>query len=83
MPANLKSQSQSDADSGVASTSGRQLINAKRTRTKIGGVSSMTLHRRRKSNDFPKPVLIDGRNYWDEAEVDVWIESRLANRREG
>jgi len=30
--------------------------------------------------DFPKPIMINGRRYWDQAEVEAWERSRAAMR---
>lgn len=57
----------------------RRLISAPRLRAEIfGGVSDMWLWR--KLNDpelnFPRPIHIAKRRYFDEAEVLTWIEAQ-------
>jgi predicted DNA-binding transcriptional regulator AlpA len=57
------------------------LINEKRLRTKLGGVSAMFIRRLYddlKSN-FPKFVRLGRRQkFWSEQEIDAWIEARRA-----
>jgi predicted DNA-binding transcriptional regulator AlpA len=40
-------------------------------------VTPVTIYRRRLLDPtFPKPITVDGRNYFDEAELDAWDESK-------
>ncbi|MDP2356141.1 MAG: hypothetical protein Q8M31_08760 [Beijerinckiaceae bacterium] len=54
------------------------LITPKRLREKLGGVSDMTIwrHSNKPDSDFPLAVLINGRKFYREAEIDEWIASR-------
>lgn len=57
----------------------RKLINSAAVRDICGGISDMSLWRW--LNDpkmkFPKPVVIQRRRYWREADVMQWIEDRV------
>lgn len=56
----------------------RKLIPAKTVRQLCGGISDMSLWRW--LNDpalgFPRPVYIQKRRFWREAEILEWIEAR-------
>lgn len=56
-----------------------QLIQQKKLRQKLGDVSAMWLFRHR--DELPAPVLISGRRFWREEEVDAFIEKLLSARR--
>jgi predicted DNA-binding transcriptional regulator AlpA len=47
---------------------------------KLGGVSTTTVWRRVNDGTLPKPTTIGGLKVWDEAEIDEFIETRLAER---
>lgn len=55
-----------------------RLLPAHEMKTRVGGVSDMTIWRwlRKPGLDFPRPVNINGRNYWPEAELAAFIERR-------
>ena len=59
-----------------------QLVSAAEQRRICGDVSEMTTWRwlNRPEMNFPKPVKIANRNYWDRDELEGWIASRLAER---
>ena len=57
---------------------GKRLIQQEKLRQKLGDVSSMWLFRHR--GELPAPVLISGRRFWFEEEVDSFIE-RLCGER--
>ena len=47
------------------------LVSQRDVRRRIGGVSNMTVHRWRKIGILPAPVVIAGRNYWHEHQIDA------------
>lgn len=53
-------------------------IPARAVQELCGGVSAMTIHRwlRAPELNFPAPVYIGNRRYWNEAEVLSWLDSR-------
>lgn len=57
-----------------------RLLPANEMKTRVGGVSDMTIWRwlRKPDLGFPRPININGRNYWPEAELTAFIESRRA-----
>lgn len=59
-------------------TTTRRKITSKALRAKCGDISEMTQYRwaHDPAMDFPKPTYINGRKFYDEAEVDGWLESR-------
>jgi predicted DNA-binding transcriptional regulator AlpA len=57
---------------------GRKLIQQKLLRQKLGNVSAMFLFRHKK--ELPAPMLIGGRRFWLENEVDAYID-RLSETR--
>lgn len=46
------------------------------------GVSSMTTWRRRQDPrlNFPKPVVVNGRNYWWEDEIESWERAQAISK---
>lgn len=56
----------------------RRKITSKQVRAKLGDCSDMTIWRylRDANLDFPKPIYIRARRFWDEAEIDAWLEAR-------
>lgn len=56
----------------------RKLLTAATVRELCGGVTDMTLWRwvQRADLDFPKPLKIGRRNYWREADVLAWLDTR-------
>ena len=56
----------------------RRYLNSKRVRARYGDVSDMSLWRwlHDAEMNFPKPMLINGRRYWDEHELDAFDASR-------
>jgi predicted DNA-binding transcriptional regulator AlpA len=57
----------------------QELIPQYRACAKLGGISRMTLRRWRANfPDFPEPITINGRNYFDVAELDAWLERQRA-----
>ena len=57
-----------------------QLITAAAVRQTLGGVSEMSIWRWLKDEDmgFPKPIVINRRRYWREADIAAWLEAREA-----
>lgn len=55
------------------------LLNAPSVRERLGGISDMTLYRHLNNPDlsFPKPLYINTRRYWREADLASWIDSRM------
>ena len=50
------------------------LLSANDVRRHIGGVSAMTLHRKRTGSGFPAPTLVMGKkNYWRLSVVEGWL----------
>lgn len=56
----------------------RKLLTAAAVRELCGGVTDMTLWRwvQRADLDFPKPLKIGRRNYWREADILAWLDTR-------
>ncbi len=54
-----------------------KLITAAQAREKLGGICEMTMWRRRQAVPpkliFPKPICINGRNYFYDHELDEWV----------
>jgi predicted DNA-binding transcriptional regulator AlpA len=57
-----------------------QLITAAAVRNTLGGVSDMSLWRwlNDPAMNFPKPVVINRRRYWRQADIAAWLEEREA-----
>lgn len=57
-------------------------ISAKDVRDLCGGVSDMSLWRwlNDPEMNFPKPVYIGKRRYWQEAEIIAWLQAQQAER---
>jgi predicted DNA-binding transcriptional regulator AlpA len=55
------------------------LINRRRLRERVP-VSDMTLWRWTQANAFPKPIILNGRRYWREREIDAWIAAKVAGK---
>ena len=53
-------------------------ITAAEVRELCGGISDMSLHRwlHDERLAFPRPIYIQRRRYWKEAEILAWLESR-------
>jgi Prophage CP4-57 regulatory protein (AlpA). len=60
----------------------RKLISAAAVRALCGGISDMSLWRwlNTPAMAFPKPVTIQRRRYWREAEVLAWLDARAEAR---
>ena len=58
--------------------SDQRRITANAVRHMCGGISDMSLWRWLKDGEmnFPKPLFINGRRYWREADVAAWLETR-------
>ncbi|MEM1072977.1 MAG: hypothetical protein AAGI36_00880 [Pseudomonadota bacterium] len=56
----------------------RVLINAAAVLAIFGGITEMTLWRWLKDEElnFPKPIVIQKRRYWREAELMSWIDAQ-------
>jgi predicted DNA-binding transcriptional regulator AlpA len=55
----------------------RKLVTQRQAQEYCGGVTAMTLWRwRHRFDDFPKPVRINNRVYFDVNELSAWLESR-------
>ena len=54
------------------------MINSRQVRAKCADVSDMTLWRwlQDSASDFPKPVYVNKRRYWREADVCAWWGNR-------
>lgn len=57
---------------------GHRLIQQKKLRQKLGDVSPMWLFRHK--DELPAPLLIAGRRFWREEEINAFIE-RLSSER--
>lgn len=57
-----------------------RLITATALRETLGGVSDMSLWRwlNDPAMNFPKPVVINRRRYWRQADITAWLEKREA-----
>lgn len=55
-----------------------KLINAATVRDLCGNVSDMTLWRwlHNPAMNFPQPVMIQRRRYWQESEIIEWIDAQ-------
>ena len=56
-------------------TGGVVWINAVQVRERYGNRPDMWLWRRKQEADFPKPIVIAGRNYWRLADLIAWEEA--------
>jgi predicted DNA-binding transcriptional regulator AlpA len=58
--------------------SNRKLVSSSRVRERCGGISEMTLWRWRKDSNlnFPIPVTIRGRNFYDDDEIAEFLSSQ-------
>lgn len=56
-----------------------RLLTARQLRTKLGGVSNMTIWRwmHNPSLDFPPPIKLNRRNYWSESAVNDYIHKQI------
>jgi predicted DNA-binding transcriptional regulator AlpA len=55
-----------------------QLIRSATVKDIFDGISDMTLWRWVQMRDFPKPIKISGRNYWDPDQIEQWYQERAA-----
>jgi predicted DNA-binding transcriptional regulator AlpA len=57
-----------------------KLLTTSQARKKLGDISTQTLWRRRQvvapKPIFPKPICINGRNYFWDDELDAWVEAQ-------
>lgn len=62
--------------------SNKQYITRRKVRARFGGISDMTLWRWDKDEKlaFPKAISINGRKYYDLAEIEEWERVRAALR---
>jgi predicted DNA-binding transcriptional regulator AlpA len=58
-------------------------ISASKLRRKMGGITAVTLWRWRQRDDFPRPVVINHRNYFSAAAIATWIAARELAARAG
>ena len=58
----------------------QQYLTSRKVRQRYGGVSAMTLWRWMKETNFPKPVVICKRNYFDIAELDAFDAAEETGR---
>jgi predicted DNA-binding transcriptional regulator AlpA len=60
--------------------SDKQYIIRRKLRARFGDISEMTLWRweRDKRLEFPRAVTINGRKYYDLAEIEAWERARAA-----
>jgi predicted DNA-binding transcriptional regulator AlpA len=61
-----------------------KLIPRKVAKERLGGVSDMTIWRLEQNAEagFPRPVLINGRCFYEENEFSAWLSSRPRKLRE-
>ncbi|MCZ7857065.1 helix-turn-helix transcriptional regulator [Agrobacterium salinitolerans] len=59
----------------------QNLLNSRQLKDRLGGITDMTLWRwsRRPDLDFPKPLVIARRKYWDIRDVDAFIERQRSD----
>lgn len=55
-----------------------KLMTARQVRAVVGSISDMTLWRWAHDEHlgFPKPILIQGRRYWRDVEINSWLNER-------
>lgn len=60
--------------------SDEEMLTAKQTRQRYGGLSDMSLWRWLRDPDlkFPKPMIINSRRYWRRADLTSWERGRTA-----
>ncbi|GEO13797.1 helix-turn-helix transcriptional regulator [Microvirga aerophila] len=61
-------------------SSGKQYIVRRKLRARFGGISDMTLWRWEQDTRlaFPRAIAINGRKYYDLAEIEDWEQTRAA-----
>ncbi|MBP2538133.1 putative DNA-binding transcriptional regulator AlpA [Agrobacterium tumefaciens] len=54
----------------------KNLLNSRQLKDRLGGITDMTLWRwqRRPELEFPKPLVIARRKYWDASAIDAFLE---------
>ncbi len=50
--------------------------------TRYPNVSRMTRWRIEREQDFPDPIIVRGRRYYDDTELRLWEESRRRRRQQ-
>jgi predicted DNA-binding transcriptional regulator AlpA len=60
----------------------KQYLTASQVRARFGNISDMTLWRwiRSAELEFPRPIVIASRRYFDETEITAWQLERKASR---
>ena len=62
-------------------TKPRELLRMPAVRQRLGDVSADTVYRAMKNEGFPQPLKLTRRvSLWDAAEVNAWLENRMASR---
>ena len=56
------------------------LITARETRRRLGGISAMTEWRWRKARILPPPVVLNGRKYDRESDINELVDRLLSER---
>lgn len=59
-----------------------RLLRLKEVQERVG-MSKTTIYDRVKSKSFPAPVHLGTMAAWVEAEIDIWIHARIAERDHG
>lgn len=62
-------------------TAGRRLMPSSEYKRVLGGISEMSRWRHEKANIGPKPVKLNGRNFYFEDEVQAYLDHLAANRQ--
>lgn len=54
----------------------QNLLNSRQLKDLLGGITDMTLWRwsQRNDLDFPKPIMIAKRRYWNASDIDAFLE---------
>lgn len=59
----------------------REFLRMPAVRKRLGGVSADTVYRAIKHEEFPRPMKLTRHvSLWDAAEVNAWLEKRMAQR---
>jgi predicted DNA-binding transcriptional regulator AlpA len=58
------------------------LLNESQVREKLGNTSRSTLYKYRRASEFPLPVKIEneGRNLWEEEDINAWLRARAVKQ---
>jgi predicted DNA-binding transcriptional regulator AlpA len=64
----------------ATATGGRRLMPSSEYKRVLGGISEMSRWRHEKANVGPKPVKLNGRNFYFEDEVQAYLDELAASR---